>query len=355
MQTALSDSALDSTVLDQIEKMQKRLADSGYGDLGMWEQLCRKHVKLLRENGFATFKRTINFEYHQWSVRSFVDLKTLRLLGAVALRGRLPSTAVGSGIDIADALETTWTKGAVTMSRLMAYRFYAGLLWDFALTEDKLGLLQHLEEPVFGRPLPIRMGGKLVTQDLALSAIELNSIARSCDLSRVRRVAEIGAGYGRMAWLVLKSQPQLSYHIFDIPPALAVSQNYLTQCLGPDRVVPCPDIEVDPKPESGVTSDRPGTAYFHLPLQMDKVEDKAFDLFINVSSFDEMPKGEVDKYFAFIDRTLKGHLYLKGYQYNPASGWTYTKFPYPKHWKRVWSRVDPTNPLFIEQVFSVNL
>lgn len=334
--------------------MQQRLADAGYGDLGMWNELSAKHEKLIREHGFESFKRTINFEYHQWSVRSLADVKSLKLIASLLRHGRVPRAALEARLDMQDALDTRWTKGAITEQRLRAYRFYVGLLWDVACAEDEVGVLRDVEEPRFGRPLPITFGGKLITQDLALAALELNDIARQCDLRGVRRVAEIGAGYGRVAWLFLQCQPQLAYHVFDIPPALAVSRNYLSECLGAERVVACSELDSADEVRTSITSDQVGKAYFHLPLRLDDVPDHSFDLVINISSFDEMPKHEVEKYFAWIDRKLKGALYLKGYRYNPASGWSYKQFPYPRHWRRAWSRIDPTNPLFIEQIYRVN-
>ena len=347
-------SATDAALIEQIERMQQVLAANGYGDLGMWNELCRKHVHLLRTRGFANFKRTINFEYHQWSVRSFVDFKLLKIAATLLWRGQLPRTALSSRLDHDDASDVQWTKADATRSRLAAYRLYVSLLWDLVATEDHLKLLEKFAEPELGRPLSIRSNGTLISQDLALSALEVNDIARRCDLSSLRRVAEIGAGYGRVAWLFMRSAPQVAYHIFDIPPALAVSQNYLAACLGSDHVVPCPELD-----GAGVSGDvfakeRAGSASFHLPLNLDRVPERSFDLVINISSFDEMPDDEVNKYFAWIDRTLAGHLYLKGYKYNPASGRSYRSFPYGKSWKRIWSRTDPTNPVFVEQMFVVN-
>src|SRR5688500_16510620 len=267
MHSDSTDAVLDRHVLDQIERMQQALARNGYGDLGMWNELCDKHVKLLREHGFASFKRTINFEYHQWSVRSFLDVKTLQLGLSLLRRGRLPNAAVRARIDIEDALDTHWTKGRVTKQRLLAYRMYVGLLWDLALAGDDLGVLTSVEEPSFGRPLRIRHGEKLITQDLALSAMELNSIARNCDLRNVRRSAEIGAVYGRLAWVMLRTQPQLSVHVIDIPPALAVSESYLAKRLGEGSVVPwsaSPGSTLGPS----VLDDVAGRSYSHLPLNL---------------------------------------------------------------------------------------
>src|SRR5439155_517391 len=41
-------------------------------------------------------------------------------------------------------------------------------------------------------------------------------------------VAELGAGYGRLAYVVVSASPGVRYTIIDIPPALYLSQRYLT-------------------------------------------------------------------------------------------------------------------------------
>src|SRR5688572_29491913 len=98
----------DAELIGQIERMQEVLAANGYGDLGMWNELCRKHVHLLRTRGFSNFKRTINFEYHQWSVRSLVDFKLLKIATTLLWRRQLPRTALRSRFDFADAADVQW-------------------------------------------------------------------------------------------------------------------------------------------------------------------------------------------------------------------------------------------------------
>src|SRR5262245_8851632 len=61
-----------------------------YGPRGFWEGLSEKHIRLIKEFGFEQFKRTINFEYNQWGVRSFRDKKIRNLLIRLLLRGRVP-------------------------------------------------------------------------------------------------------------------------------------------------------------------------------------------------------------------------------------------------------------------------
>ncbi len=334
----------DDEVLDQIDHMQRSLVDHGQGDLGMWRELCERHVRLIRDHGFENFKRTINFEYHQWAISSFRDPRSITLARRLLARGRIPWTLLRSraGARIGD--HVVMDSGVPTARAMRAYRLHVGLLWDFALLEDDLGCMSTLEEPLVGHPIEIESRGTLISQDLALSSLELNAIARVCDLSKVERVAEIGAGYGRFAWMVMSLYPRLSYTIIDIPPALAVSQNYLAATLGPQRVRMFGD--------AGAAAE-PGTASFMLPYQSGALPE-GLDLVVNVSSFDEMPDAEVERYFELIDQKLDGWLYLKGYKVNTRTGRHYDSFPYRPSWQRVWARTDPTNDRFVEQIYRVS-
>ena len=93
---------------------------------------------------------------------------------------------------------------------------------------------QHVNEPEIGNPFRIECGGRLLSQDLASSIVECNVVADLLkDIPRPR-VAEVGAGYGRLAHTYVSTLPG-QYFIFDIPPALGVAQWYLEKALGPDR------------------------------------------------------------------------------------------------------------------------
>ena len=70
-----------------------------------------------------------------------------------------------------------------------------------------------------------------ISQDLGNSTLEFYAIAEALGREDPgpNGVLELGAGYGRLAWLYLAAFPRLRYLIVDIPPALALSQEYLTR------------------------------------------------------------------------------------------------------------------------------
>lgn len=343
--------ALTSKVIEQIDTLLVSLSQHPnphlYGPAAFWKSLEEKHKNLLERYGFQMFKRTINFEYHQWGVHSLKDSKIKRLIWELLKHYQIPYGMLLTRLD---------AKKVVDIPQIYPkeYAVFMGLLWQYALIKDRLRCLDICEEPLLGEPIPVFYKGKLISQDLATSAIELNCIARHIDISTIRRIAEIGAGYGRLAHMTAIRFSQIQYCIFDIPPALVIAYNYLASTLGEDVV--------ESFREGVVTSglDHPSNRRIKvfLPHQLELFPDGYFDLVINISSFDEMAREQVDNYFSLLDRKCHGWLYLKGHAKAPpwcgVSGGGLTELPYRAAWKLIYADKDPFSPTFIERIYSLD-
>lgn len=352
---------MDKKVIGDIQEIvadyEKSLQDDA--SLQFWKSLGEKHASLIRESGFENFKRTINFEYSQWGVTSYRDAKTRHLFRNL-LRGKsLPFGGFKASYDRHDLDHIRWPdaidpqtgkalRGSNDDARagMGAYTFYCGLLWQYAVKHDALGCLKKIREPAVGHPLPIRYGGELISQDLALSSLELNHIASTVPMEKVRRVLEIGAGYGRFAFPYASLYPNVEYWILDIPPALAISQNYLGTVFGKEAVSPYIERR------SGGT---PRRFNFMLPTTLADIPDGYFDLVVNISSFDEMSTADVDRYLQAIDRVGSGWLYLQGHARSrkPGSRYGLEEFPYGKSWRELFSHQHPVVPWFVEKIYKL--
>lgn len=154
---------------------------------------------------------------------------------------------------------------------------------------DKRKLHVDLSEPILGNPIKIRLGETLISQDLANSIIEANVIADLLDSpSSQRRVAEIGAGSGRLAQ-VFAEKLQGQYVIFEIPPALYVSQWYLSQ-LFPDKNIfrfrPFDDFSM-------IEAELSSTDIAFTANQITKFPDRYFDVMLSISTLPEMSREQV--------------------------------------------------------------
>ena len=138
--------------------------------------------------------------------------------------------------------------------------------------------------------------------------------------------------------------PEIEYSILDIPPALAISQNYLTSIFGAAAI-----SRYDDTPGS---QPRPRIR-FMLPHRLAELPDGHFDLVINISSFDEMSTKDVDRYLQAIDRIGSGWAYLQGHATSSKPGVRYglNEFPYRKAWRQIYSGAHAVVPGFIEKVF----
>jgi putative sugar O-methyltransferase len=112
------------------------------------------------------------------------------------------------------------------------------------------------------------------------------------------RILEIGAGYGALAWYLLKVLHNVEYVIVDIPESLAYSAIYLS-ALVPGRVKFIPNYRF---------------------LEMAFAE--RFDLVINTNSLSELSEAQVRAYSEAISRMLSpGGFFFEQNQDQTGHGW----------------------------------
>lgn len=291
-----------------------------------WRALAEEQADQLEASGgVANVKRTLARRYFTWigGLRSDQFRALARMMDRSDWREVLRDPP-------------KWTPDCgLSRWRWLNQWIFTRMLWRYAIRIDRMGLLDRLEEPAFGNPYPIHYRGKLISQDLANSAIELYAMFEGAeiDLEYPLRVCEIGAGYGRNAFVFLTLFPNCSYTIIDIPPALYVAREYLKAV--------CPEAKVE----------------FLLPHEAQGLGAGSFDLLLNISSFHEMIWLQVDAYFGLIDRILSGRLYLKQWRrwHNPADDITMSEesYPYRPGWTKLYSRTAAAQPSFFEAVYRV--
>ena len=319
-----------------------------------WEDLIARNVAQLDDAGFEYFKRTINQNYFNWLIVRPWDPQFRTLIGewlkhpTMSIAGaRLPA---GSSAEVGEqrhqALDARWTR--------TVYALFVALLWEVARRRDRLGLLDGLEEPALGSPILVRHRGRLVSQDLANSVLELYSIldAFPDGIPEGATVVELGGGYGRLGWLLLSLFPGLRYIAVDIPPALAVVQEYLT------RLFPTlPAARFRRESEGLATAVERSRLVFLTPNQVESLPSLQADLFVNISSFQEMRPEQVAHYLDMVSKYTRGVFYMKQYRgwTNPRDGVTIREEDYhvPPDWKRIFERSAPVQTRFFEAAYRV--
>jgi putative sugar O-methyltransferase len=334
----------DARVAGWIEAMRAHVAGAPaiYRPGAFWEELLERDVEMLRAEGVRNFKRTVNNNYYNWLVISWTDPQ---MRAAVRRWVERPSLApLLARMEPAADIHLHVPDQAFRMSAKAArrYRPFVAAAWEHARREDGLGLTDRLEEPEIGNPVRIRSRGRRISQDLANSIVECNYVARSGLVRDGARVAELGAGYGRLAH-VFSAAASVTYCIFDIPPALAIAQWYLGELLGPDRVMPF-------RPDLDVSALRPGTIALFTPDQLERFPDGWFDVTQTISTLPEMPEPQARRFLDLLAAKCSGELFLKQWRQwrNEADDVDFdeSRFAPPAPWRLVARRVDPIQPRF---------
>jgi putative sugar O-methyltransferase len=226
-------------------------------------------------------------------------------------------------------------------------------MYEYALIRDRSGLLATLEEPALGNPIGVHRDGRLISQDLVNSMRERNAIlaAIAADGSTRFTLAELGAGYGRLGYVLLKTTA-CRYCVFDIPPALHLSQWYLTTLFPERQAFRFRRFESFAEIEDELS--RADVAFF-TPNQLAKFPSGCFDVFATISSVHEMRRDQISHYMAAMGRTTRTAIYLKQHQncVNPVDELVIGKgdYPVPAGWAPAEERFDLINPGFFERIY----
>ena len=325
-----------------------RLSSLGTGPLAdissAWELLSHKHFDQLLRNGYCNFKRTIGSNYFNFFVQTG-DPQIAFLEAAL-------DPGVCSGLKT--AARSMPNDPSFDLPDQSCYRYFVLLLWTYARRLDAAGYLDRLEEPQEGNPIAVEVNGRRVSSDLVNSVIEYYSMDEAADFRKCRRVLEIGGGYGRSAYPILQLNPHIQYTFVDVPPALFLAQRYLSSVLQQNNIFRVRHFDGfdDVKLEMEKCS-----VVFLLPYQLNLLDDRRFDLTINISSFGEMQRKMISRYFNEVERLTEGVFYTKQWKIskNPFDGIEVTEQDYPirESWQCVFHREARVQAEFFEAAYRI--
>lgn len=340
------------TLQTMISSFQK--ADELYKPSNFWQNINALHMRQIEEEGYSNFKQTVSLKYFTFIPtvinEQYVKLMvfwllhpTLRIFQA-KFDGYSPFK-MGHKVDLLTRL-----------SGCNTYKIFTAMLWEYTKSVDRYDLLSNIEEPLEGNPFRIYHRGSLISQDLCNSLLEYYSIVDALPIwSKANlNIAELGAGYGRLAYVFLKFH-RCKYTIFDIPPALYVAQRYLTDVFPELRIFKFRDFNSydEIKEEYEHTDIR-----FLTPNQMQYLPKYQFNLFINISSLHEMTMPQIQNYINLIDEYTAGYFYSKQWfrSVNLPDKFTISAdgYPIPPDWKQVYFRRCQIQRDFFEAMYKTS-
>lgn len=331
-----------SKMLDALNSAPKIYVPSDF-----WQMLNTVHIKKLDIDGFDSFKRSINKAYFNWGI-SGIYLHQLQVFFSEICRGNIAPMLRSKFID-KNFSGKVFVKFEF-LSRLI-YRIYVAYLYDYVSRIDRLGLLKKISEPLLGGPFLVKYRNRLISQDLCNSIHEFYSITKEADINKELKVGEIGAGYGRLAYVFLKALQKSSYCIIDIPPALYIAQEYLRKLFPREKIFLFRPFTNFEDIEHEFVNAR---VKFLLPYQIEYLPKSYFDIMINISSLHEMRRDQIDNYIKQENRLTQGFVYLKQWKKAKVKDNNFIReeeYSIPSRWKKIFRRTHPIQNLFFEALY----
>ena len=293
----------------------------------VWE---RRYAELRRD---FTAQRTHGAPSRMWSFISLVYRLLLRGQGF----HRFKST-MGRFLAAWEPVHTRMTEAL--------YHLY----WSSLEKRDVWGVLGTLEEPELGEGDGLLYRGRRVSIDLLQSIDEFYSLREAFGFDRDDSVVfcELGAGYGRLAHVVLTVMPQARYVIFDLPESLLLAEYYLTTLHPAMTTALCPESARVVRDPDAFFRHR---LVFGLPGLLREVPRGAIDIFVNIYSFMEMRAAQVEEYFRIIEDRRVAAVYLKQNKQaaNPFDRSVTTEDTYPI--RAAWSKCYHRTAMLYDHVF----
>lgn len=291
-----------------------------------WVDFNNLRIRKLLSDGYENCRHTVANQYCMWleepnSPDSIESLKSQLNFLISSLSEK----------EISDAKELA-QKSPVFPHRIKEFNLITLLLWQYAKNQGLEKELAQLSEPLEGSPPAISFEGRLISQDIANSLLEFDTIRGHIELDSVGTILEIGAGYGRSAYIWLRFDRIQKYIIVDIPPALYISQRYLSSQFSGKKLFRYRDFKSFDEIE-----DEYGRAdlVFLMPWQVEMLPEKSVDLIYAIDSLNEMNLDIIKLYFKIINKLGKRYFYMKCWKEWESEDGTIKRGDYPisTEWK----------------------
>ncbi|MFQ6006657.1 MAG: putative sugar O-methyltransferase [Woeseia sp.] len=330
-----------SEMLDELPRFRKEILPSKY-----WQELNRKNLKQISDNRYENFKRTVARNYFTFIVTPWN--RQIRFL--------MRSLPFGLAVRIFSGAFFAPRHELFKWYQSIYYNLLTKLLWAYVEKNDPERLLDGLTEPLEGNPPRVYEGGRLISQDLANSFLEYQSVMNAdVDEGEIGTIMELGSGYGRTAYVYLMLHPSCRYILVDIPPALYVCEKYLSGIFSGRKIFPFrPFRRYEDIREEYQAAD----IIFLMPNQLELLPEGSVDLFINISSLHEMRLDQIRYYFEIMEKLTRKYFYTKQ--------WKETKIPYEnvvvrqsdypvnENWRKIFTRECKVQDLFFEALYDLS-
>jgi putative sugar O-methyltransferase len=234
------------------------------------------------------------------------------------------------------------------------YQYACWLLYKDIQSRDTYHLLEKISSNSNDKSnyAVIKIGNKFISWDYLIS---INSIISIADyypeiLTDNTSVLDLGSGWGRMGYYLKKLNSKITYIAVDLPAPLIVAQSYLQKILPESKIYNYSQNRniVFSKQYFEVN---PGM-YFIGTQDLLRFDYNSVDLVININSFQEMEKKQVEEYFSIIDKVGFRFLYL-----SQRFEWGQMKreaYPYNVKWNKIFDRELTSMDKYFESMYEIS-
>jgi putative sugar O-methyltransferase len=310
-----------------------------------WSWLNIKNIQQLSDCGYSNFKQTVARNYFTW-----VEALGGSYLNDVYLRNLLTDL---DRLALQVPLKQIMKKhDQFTLMESVQYNLATALLFEYVNCRMGSTKCEIIDEPLEGNPPYITLNNRRVTQDILNSTLEYLSLVDVCKFNNVSRILELGAGSGRTSFCLMKHMPEAKYVVVDIPPALFISQTYLSTVFPKRQIFKFrPFKSFDEVEEEFQMAD----LAFLMPHQIDLLSPKSIDLFLAIDCLHEMTREQTEIYFRQADR-LARLFYYKCWNETTVrfDNIVYTNKDYPVRatWTEVFNRPCEVPSAYFEACYS---
>jgi len=307
-----------------------------------WNGFNKLNIEQLTQYGFANFKQTVAGNYFTWKVS--IDHPY-----ASNLKNLVPNLDVVFTSEELHRKHLLWTP-----QESLNYNIITQYFLNFMLNAGWEDYIASIEEPLVGNPPYSIYNGKRVSQDIFNSLLEYLSVVYHCPMDNISTIIEVGAGYGRTAFCFLTFNPDKKYVIVDFPPALYVSQTYLSAVFKDKKVMKYRSFESFSEiSEEYAEAD----IVFITPEQLSKIPDHSAELFLAIDCLHEMKAERVAHYFNEAER-LCSYFYYKCWvnTYVGPDNVYHTEDSYPvrNNWKKIFKQPCAIPSGFFHSMYNMN-
>ena len=199
----------------------------------LWDRFARQHAGEIDKYGFAQMKKTFAMNYFNFALVGIFAQSILPALWDWIKRPRGQSAGGTNGRRSGGAARAeVHGFGRKTLRRVRRSSVWPGVEPGSRSSAWKKSRSRGSAVPTWC----VYRTDERHPRTSATRSSNIIPIVRGNSVAIDRPIIEIGAGYGRLAYVFVKARPGCKYWIVDLPPALYVSQQYLSAVL-PDRKV----------------------------------------------------------------------------------------------------------------------